>query len=153
MCKFAVWHVLLAWLLKWRKLTNAHDVHTVKWQTEIIVSSWLDNKSKTAKMLTVQSTIHDRQCLWKKTKLKFSFFWLSFYFFRFSCGSHFSFHKLKPIIFVGIECTRCWLFLPMFAVSVCLSVTRRWRCTLHAVSAWSFGAVFTKCLWPLVTVY
>jgi len=57
-----------------------------------------------------------------------------------------------------IECMRCWLFLSMFAVSVsllvCLSRSLTWRwhvqCMPHAVCAGSFGAAFTKCLWPLV---
>jgi len=41
---------------------------------------------------------------------------------------------------------------------VCLSVTRlksaaAAQCTLRAVCAGSFGAVFAKCLWPLVCLY
>jgi len=44
-----------------------------------------------------------------------------------------------------IECMRCRLLLPMFAVSVCLSVTRRVQCVWG-----SFGAAFAKLLWPLI---
>jgi len=59
------------------------------------------------------------------------------------------------VILGCIECMRCWLFLPMFAVSVRLSVTRlksarRVQCTPHTVCAGSFGAAFVKLLWPLV---
>jgi len=57
-----------------------------------------------------------------------------------------------------IECMRCWLFLPMFALSICQSVClsrglNRWwcvQCMPRAVCAGSFSAVFAKCLWPLV---
>jgi len=48
-----------------------------------------------------------------------------------------------------IECMRCWLLLPMFAVSVrqsvCLSVTQ-----LNCVRC--IRATFAKLLWPLVSV-
>jgi len=65
-----------------------------------------------------------------------------------------SFLQVVDRQFLGfVECMRCRLFLPMFAVSVCQSVScglnRWWRvqCTPRAVSAGSF---FVKCLWPLV---
>jgi len=54
-----------------------------------------------------------------------------------------------------IECMRCWLLLPIFAVSLCQSVLdrrRRVQCTLRAVCAGSFSAAFAKCIWPLVTL-
>jgi len=47
---------------------------------------------------------------------------------------------------------RCWLFLPMFVVSVSLSVTRLKSAAVHAVYAvcmGSFGAALVKLLWPL----
>jgi len=75
------------------------------------------------------------------------------------CNDCFSFlcQLLTFPLFLGcIECMRSWLLLPMFAVSVSLYVTRRKSAAARAVYAvccvhGSFGAAFTKCLWPLVS--
>jgi len=66
-------------------------------------------------------------------------------------------HTTHAPPFLG--CIECWLFLPTFAVSVCLYVclSVMWLKSaaaraVYTACAGSFGAGFAKCLWPLVCI-